>query len=73
MRTRTATPKRFVTLGMPLDPERAERFRDLAWQQRRSVADLLRELVTEALGQRGIDFRAPEPAQERLETTNATA
>ena len=70
MRKATATPKRFVTLGMTLDPERAQQFRDIAWQQRRTVADLLRELVTEALGQRGIDFNAPETTHE---TTKATA
>lgn len=71
MRRATTTPKQFVTLGMTLSPERAKQFRDIAWQQRITVAGLLRELVTEALTQRGIDFSASESAMP--ETTHAPA
>lgn len=66
--------RRDTTLGMPIDREKAERIRDLAWRQRRTVADLLRELVAEALKTRGIDLNdlnAPEATMP--DTTNATA
>lgn len=66
--------RRDLTLGMPIDRDKAERIRDLAWNQQRTVADLLRELVTEALKARGIDLSAPaEAMSEAAETTHATA
>ena len=71
MRTPIGRQRRDVSLGMAIDREKADRIRDLAWRQRRTVSDLLRELVAEALKTRGIDLNAP--AEAMPETTQASA